>query len=156
MECPEEIQRAVGDLLLQAIAILGSGDEVERWCELASTARPAERDYARVFLGDAAERARAWYEPLWEDGGLLIAPKTGQIEARWFVAQAATLHTDPAAQQQFPGGYRDILDRLVPERWWVSWEFVAPGDPYGMQYNGLVWLDGRLGWFPKPWRAFEE
>jgi len=56
----------------------------------------------------------------------------------------------------FAGGLPDVAEQLVPDRFWVAWEFVEPGASCGMAYHGLVWLDGRFAWFPKPWRVLEE
>ncbi len=123
---------------------------------LTRALRPREEDYARVFLGAAAERAREGYEALWADPWTLIAPKAGQTQLRVLVAQAATLRSEPEVLDAFPGGYRDVLDLLVPDRYWICWEFLSPDEPYGMQYNGLVYLDERFVWFPKPWRVFER
>lgn len=117
--------------------------------------RPDPDDYARVFLPDVAPRARAAYEVLW----LSLptpAPKPGQSDVLVFAAPASMLTDVNSLSRRFPNGYRRIASLLDPHRIWLSWKFVKPGSGTGMAYDGLVWLDGRFAWFPKPWRALGD
>ena len=111
------------------------------------TLQPRDQDYAKVFIGGAAEQARAGYVSLW------LAPpnglaKPGQTEVRAVALHAASL----GGETEFPGGYRKIVQYLQPEQIWVRFKFVAPGQSMGMAYDGLVWLSDHWAWFPKPWR----
>ena len=45
------------------------------------------------------------------------------------------------------------LPLLDPHRVWARWKFVRPGEPSGMAYDGLVWVDDHWAWFPKPYRV---
>ena len=47
---------------------------------------------------------------------------------------------------------RAIAHLLQPQRVWVAWKLIAPGQDAGMAYDGLVWLDDHWAWFPKPFR----
>jgi hypothetical protein len=152
------------DTVLRLLAEAGvplPEDEDYRYA-LTRTLQPREGDHERVFLGDAAQRAREGYAPLWaDDPGPVIEPKRGQTQLQVATATAAAMRDDPAVAFHFPGGYRDIVDRLVPDLYWVAWTFTEPGEELGMQYNGLVYLPGeqsdgrggRFAWFPKPWRV---
>lgn len=142
-------------LLAEAGVQLGE-DEDYRYA-LTRTLRPRDSDWEQVFQGGAALRARQGYAPLWEgEPGPIIEPRRGQVEIRVVAVTAAALRDDPEAAFHFPGGYRDIVDLLVPERCWVAWTFTEPGEELGMQYNGLVYLDERFVWFPKPWRVLQS
>jgi hypothetical protein len=112
--------------------------------------RPRDDDYPRVFAGAAAEAARLGYLPLWNTAPV-IEPQEGQTQVRVAVATSAELAIDSVAARGFPGGYRHLVGRFMPETIWAAWQFLRPGDTSGLQFDGLVYLDGRFAWFPKPW-----
>jgi hypothetical protein len=117
--------------------------------------RPDPDDYAKVFVPDVAERARAAYEVIWL-APPRPEPKPGQSDVLVFAAPASLLTDDNELSRRFPNGYRTIAALLDPHRIWLSWKFVTPGSGTGMAYDGLVWLDGRFAWFPKPWRVLGD
>ena len=118
--------------------------------QMIALLQPNDEDYARVFIGDAAARARSGYEGLWTTPPKGFA-KRGQTEVDAYATQAESFLTDNEFSREFPGGYRKIADQLNPELIWVRFKFREPGASAGMAYDGLVWLDGRWAWFPKPW-----
>ncbi|HUH02886.1 MAG TPA: hypothetical protein VML75_12900 [Kofleriaceae bacterium] len=122
---------------------------------LTEVLRPSPEDYARVFAPEAVETARAGFDLLW-----LQSPrpkgKPGQTEVRVFAAPASLLTDDNELSRNFPGGYQRIADKLDPHRVWLAWKYLAPGSSTGMAYDGLVWLDDRFAWFPKPWRVLGD
>lgn len=116
--------------------------------------RPHEEDYARVFRGDAAARAQKAYAALWLAPPPL-APRPGQTELRVDVARSEDFATGAPSARDFPGGYQEVAASLAPGLWWITWRFVAHGTSEGLHFDGLVYLDGRFAWFPKPWRALK-
>jgi len=114
--------------------------------------RPRREDFARVFVGDAVARARAAYEIVWLERPR-PTPNPGQSELLVYAAPSSLLTDDNELSRRFPHGYRNIAAQLDPHQIWLSWKFVVPGSSSGMAYDGLVWLDGRFAWFPKPWRV---
>lgn len=143
----EDMKRLARQLLTPFLA--GGGDPM--------VLRPAPDDYARVFVPAAAEQARAGYEEIWRQAPVPHPrPKAGQSELLVFAAPASLLTDDNELSRRFPGGYRGIAGLLDPHRIWFTWKFVAPGETSGMAYDGLVWLDGRFAWFPKPWRILGD
>jgi hypothetical protein len=110
--------------------------------------RPKPEDYPRVFTDDVALGLKLVYDEMWEDPPDLFA-RPGQsvvrIQAAW--SQAVADSAD------FPGGYSQVVQHLRPDVPWVCFTFTEPGEVIGMAYDGLVYLDGRWVWFPKPWRA---
>ena len=36
------------------------------------------------------------------------------------------------------------------------WKYTKPGEPLGMAYDGLIYVNGHWAWFPKPWRIKGE
>lgn len=119
---------------------------------LVSELRPRPEDYARVFQPAFIEPARRAYDALF----LAARPlERGphQTTLRMSMATASELREFGVETCEFPGGYADILDALLPESLWVHWKYVAPGSSSGMSYDGLTRLDDRWVWFPKPFRV---
>lgn len=119
---------------------------------LTLTLEPRPSDWIRVFAGPAAARAEAGYRELW---AAPVAPqaRAGQSTILLTAATALELQLDTERSRAFPGGYRQIAHLLQPDRIWVAWKYVAPGERVGMAWDGLVWLDDHWAWFPKPWRV---
>lgn len=119
---------------------------------LVAGMRPGNEDYDRVFVGEAAARAREQYGPLW-DAGLAIDRKPQQSRLLCHAAFSEDFANGHARLSAFPGGYKQIAAFLQPGVAWICWKFVAPGTEDGMAYDGLVRLDERWIWLPKPWRV---
>jgi hypothetical protein len=79
-----------------------------------------------------------------------MAPHPGQTELRISVSLAEALGPE------FPGGYRRVAAQLQPGFAWVAWSFVAPGESAGLSFDGLVRIDDRFAWFPRPWKLLGD
>lgn len=117
--------------------------------------KPRDADYAAVFVGDAAKRARDGYALLWQNPPKALG-KPNQTRVKAFAAQADAFATDNEFSREFPGGYRGIAAQLQPDKIWVAWKLFEAGGELGMSYDGLVWLRDHWAWFPKPWRVLDE
>lgn len=120
--------------------------------EMVLALRPHDEDYDLVFLPPHAAHARAAYRELWNNLPVLTSPER-DCRLKLAVDRAVDFGSEGPASAGFPGGYRLIADRLAPDKIWVSWQLVSHGETTGMQFDGLVYLDGRFAWFPKPWRV---
>jgi len=114
---------------------------------------PRDEDYEKAFLPAMADVLRRAYAPFWATSQMAPRPKAGQTEVVVFLATTEDLQANNDRARQFPGGYRDVAPYLAPDRVWVRWKFVKPGESLGMAFDGMVWLDDHWAWFPKPWRA---
>lgn len=112
--------------------------------------RPRPEDYAAVFRGDVASGLRSLYDQVWETRPA-ITRKAHQTVILTHACLAEGFFPGNVMMEAFPGGYRGLADHLVPGRVWVCWKFVAPGQPLGMAWDGLVHVGERWVWFPKPW-----
>jgi hypothetical protein len=112
--------------------------------------RPLPEDYPRVFRGDLAAGFRSVYDAIWETRPV-ITRKAHQTVLLVSTCPAEAFVAGHPFMEAFPGGYAGIADILVPGRVWACWKFVAPGQRLGMAWDGLVELDGRWAWFPRPW-----
>jgi hypothetical protein len=141
------IQRAAEEML----APLAIG----RPQQIIELLRPREADYERVFIGEAAGRARVGYTVMWNSPPKSLG-KPGQTEVHAFACDAESLRSENEFSREFPGGYRRIAGYLQPQNVWLTFKLVAPGQSLGMAHDGLVWLDDHWAWFPKPWRILGD
>jgi hypothetical protein len=134
--------------LLRQFAAPGWSDEerLRRMLEL----RPHAGDAERVFLPELAARAEAVYAPVWEAPPLLQA-EPGQTEVLLALAPAESV----GPSLGFPGGYRRVAHLLRPGFLWLAWSFVVPGENVGLSFDGLVRIDERFAWFPRPWKLLD-
>lgn len=123
--------------------------------EVSAALRPRVEDYAAVFTGDLVKLAQDGYATLWESPPARLA-KPGQTTVTTTAALAQQLVDDNPISAQFPGGYRRIARRLVPDIVWLRWDYRETGATSGMAYDGLVRLGDRWVWFPKPWRLLDN
>lgn len=162
-ERPPEPELDARQAALAAINILRSQLEPLLWAiarddsgELAQRLRPRDEDYAKVFRADVAGALKHAYAAAWEK---MPPPKpayAAQTELLCHLAPAGMLVDDNELSHHFPGGYRAIAQYLNPQRVWVRWKFVRPGESAGMAYDGLVWVDDHWAWLPKPYRVVGE
>lgn len=118
---------------------------------LVGELRPRPEDYAQVFAAPYVEVARRVYDALFAVPRPLERA-ANQTLLRLSMATAAELREYGTDTCEFPGGYAEVLDLLLPESLWVHWKYVAPGSSSGMSYDGLTRLNDRWVWFPKPYR----
>lgn len=113
---------------------------------------PRPEDFARVFVDEIADAAREGFARTW--AGEVLAPHAnpGQTELLVAAATGEELARGTKWLQEFPGGYQSIAGRFRPDVYVVRWKHVRPGATSGLAYDGLVPLDARWAWFPKPWR----
>jgi hypothetical protein len=118
--------------------------------------RPRAEDYARVFHREIVDAARAAYEVLWRTPPQLDQLVSGELTLRVDAAPAGMLSEENELSNRFPGGYRALAPYLQPDRIWFVWRYLHPGETAGMRYDGVVRLDDRWVWFPKPYRVVGE
>ncbi len=122
---------------------------------LAKNLIPKSGDYAAVFVGDAAAKAKTAYEKQFKNvGGAGKLSKPGQTELLLWAASSEDIKAWKGnAEKKFPGGYKRVGDKIKPGLTWIRWKFVKPGETSGMAFDGLVFVNGHWAWFPKPWKA---
>jgi hypothetical protein len=143
------------DHALRLVSLFADPEMIGLLPEMTRQLEPKPGDIERVFVPSVVDQVSLYYRLLWRKAPV-IAPNPGQTSV--IVAGcAAGKIADPtdAGAAKFPGGFRRIAHLLVPDVQWFVWKFVEPGHQNGMAYNGLVHLDGRFAWFPKPWVALD-
>lgn len=113
---------------------------------------PRDADFERVFVAEVAIRMRARYAAFWASPPNLRIDRTkSTIDV--YVALSQAFLTGDVTTRHFPGGYADLAPSLQPELPWVAWRYRTPTESLGLLFDGLVRIDERWVWFPKPWRT---
>jgi hypothetical protein len=120
---------------------------------LSKQLRPTAADYAAVFDADSSAKVAAVYDPAWDGGQMVVAPKPGQTEVKVFSATSDEMKSWTGNAAEFPGGWKDVAAKLKPGLKIYRFKFVEPGKDLGMAFDGLIYINGNWRIFPKPWRA---
>lgn len=120
---------------------------------LSKQLRPTAADYAAVFEADSSAKVAAVYDPAWEGGQMIVAPKPGQTEVKVFSATSDEMKSWTGNAAEFAGGWKDVGPKLKPGLKIYRFKFVEPGKDLGMAFDGLIYVNGNWRIFPKPWRA---
>lgn len=120
---------------------------------LSKQLRPTTADYAAVFDADSSAKVAAVYDPAWEGGQMVVAPKAGQTEVKVFSATSDEMKSWSGNAAEFAGGWKDAAPKLKPGLKIYRFKFVEPGKDLGMAFDGLIYVNGNWRIFPKPWRA---
>ncbi len=145
MAASKVIQEGVEPMLKQLVMPEGR--------ELVGHLRPRTGDYEKVFSSATADTARKAYESFWSRPVELERSSSQQTDVLIFTAPAGMLRGPNDLSRNFPAGYQTIATELKPERVWIAWKYVKPGETSGMAYDGLVWIDDHWAWFPRPYRV---
>lgn len=118
--------------------------------------RPRMDDCARVFGADIAERVRGAYEVVWQTPPEIQPLAYGQMTLKVHAATAGLLRDENELSRRFPGGYRALAPYLHADRVWFVWRYIRDGHDAGVRYDGVVMIDDRWVWFPKPYLVVGE
>jgi hypothetical protein len=117
--------------------------------------RPTKADLEAIFTTDLAAKLDTTYGPAWESGQLVVAPKEGQTQVQVFSAASEEIKSGAGGAADFPGGWKQVADKLKPGIHIYRFKFVEPGKDSGMAFDGLVHVNGNWRIVPKPWRGLE-
>ncbi len=121
---------------------------------LTASLLPSPEDIRAVYDEPLASGLIAAYEGRLVPG-VEIGPGEGQSTLLTWAASTGELRAGGDAMRYFPMGYRDVAQYMKPGLTMLRFKFVRPGESSGMAYDGLVWVNGRWVWIPKPWRGLE-
>jgi hypothetical protein len=122
--------------------------------------RPATSDYRALFKDPFAAKAESYYSRmLWdleptETPRPLAEPDQTEVRIAKVTTDEIAAWT-PEARATVPGGYEKIREQFKPGLVVYTWDYVRPGKEHGMAFNGLVHVNGRWVFVPKPWRVLE-
>jgi hypothetical protein len=81
---------------------------------LSKQLRPTSVDYAAVFDAESSAKVAAVYDPAWEGGQMVVAPKAGQTEVKVFSATSDEMKSWSGNAAEFAGGRKDVAPKLKP------------------------------------------
>jgi hypothetical protein len=120
---------------------------------LTNALRPKAGDYEAMFVGEAAAKAKAAMDPLWDSGKLTIRPAADQTELDIAGVSQANLAKGSGNADGCPEAYRVVADKINPTLDVYCIRFRKPGEKKALVVDGLVVVNGHLALFPKPWAA---
>ena len=123
---------------------------------LSKQLRPTTADYAAVFDGDFGTKVAAVWNPAWEAGQMVMAPKSGQTEVKVSSATTEELKAGTGNASELAGGWKEAAAKMKPGLKVYRFHFLEPGKTAGMSFDGLIYVNGNWRVFPKPWRALDK
>ena len=114
--------------------------------------KPTPEDVRAVYAEPLASSLIDAYEGLFVPGAV-IQPKPGQTELLSIFTTTGALKSGDAVLAEVPGGYKDVLDYIVGDVPIARFKFVEPGEDLGLAFDGLVFVNGRWVFMPKPWNG---
>lgn len=148
-----------------APAAAAPGSEAEARQLLSAFLDPAadHRALTQAILPTEAEVKAVYAEPLasamWANyqdqmgPGVSFAPKQGQSALLVVYATTRELYDRKPVLEEFPGGYKDVLQYFKADVPIVRFKFVKPGEELGFAFDGLIYVNNRWVIMPKPWRS---
>ena len=116
--------------------------------------KPSLSDCQKIFTDRLlAEKACHRYSLDFRQSTIAIHPyHPSQTHIRLWNASTEEIRAwKHPAIENFPKGYQRIGKYLRPGLNIFRWKFVEPGQSMGMAYDGLICLNDRWVWIPKPW-----
>jgi hypothetical protein len=123
---------------------------------LSKQLRPTAADYAAVFEGDFGTKVAAAWDPAWDAGKMVMAPKPGQTEVKISSATTEELKAGTGNAGELAGGWKEAAAKMKPGLKVYRFHFLEPGKDAGMSFDGLIYVNGNWRVFPKPWRALDK
>lgn len=116
--------------------------------------KPTDADIRAVYAEPLASKLIAGYAGMYQ-AGAAIGPKPGQTQLLYVQTTTGALKSGAPVAAEFPGGYKEVTKYILKDVPIVRFKFVAPGETLGMAYDGLIHVNGRWVYMPKPWRGLE-
>ncbi|MGB3243217.1 MAG: hypothetical protein WBB25_01680 [Sulfitobacter sp.] len=147
---------------------LEPGSEAEARALLTEFLDPKadHRALTQAILPTEAEVKAVYADPLgsamWKSyseqlgPGVSFAPKLGQTDVVVTYTSTRALFDKRPVLDEFPGGYKEVLQYFKIDVPIVRFKFVEPGETLGLAFDGLIYLNGRWVIMPKPWRSLQN
>jgi len=112
--------------------------------------RPTQADYLAVYKEPVAGALEAENDRHWNKGETLRV-SAQRTEILMIVVPTDDLIDGKPVLSEFPGGYRRVLPYLKRGIPIARFKYVEPGKTTGLAVDGLVHVNGRWVFMPKPW-----
>jgi hypothetical protein len=85
--------------------------------------------------------------------GTAFGPKAEHNDILVVYTTTRALFEQQPVLDEFPGGYKDVLQYFKIDVPIVRFKFIESGETLGLAFDGLMYLNGRWVIMPKPWRS---
>lgn len=116
---------------------------------------PTESEVKALFAEPLASAMWANYQTQMGPG-TSFRPKEGQTELLVVHTTTRALFDRQPVLDDFPGGYKDVLQYFKVDVPIVRFKFVEPGATLGLAFAGLVYMNNHWVIMPKPWRSLPD
>jgi hypothetical protein len=130
-------------------------DPAEDHGALTLSLKPAPEDVRAVYAEPLATSLIKGYEQMFQPGAV-IEPKPEHKQLFTTFTTTGHLKAGDPVLDEFPGGYRDVLNYFVGDVPIAQFKFVAPGETLGLSFDGLIFVNDHWVFMPKPWRALPQ
>ena len=113
---------------------------------------PTEAEVKAVYAEPLASALWATYQEQMGPG-VSFAPKQGQTALLVVHTTTRELFDRRPVLDEFPGGYKEVLQYFKIDVPIVRFKFVEPGETLGLAFDGLIYVNNRWVIMPKPWRS---
>lgn len=117
--------------------------------------KPAPADIRAVYDEPLSTQMIEGYAQLFVPG-IAIGPKEGQDDLLFVLTTTGELKKGAEVAKEFPGGYAQVARYIKADVPIVRFKFVKQGETMGMAFDGLVHVNGKWVFMPKPWRYAEQ
>lgn len=121
--------------------------------------KPRPEDVRAAYREPLASALIAGYDRLFKPG-VAIGGKPGQTDMRTLFTHFSALKNGEPVLREFPGGYKKVLPYMITapgsDPVIARFKFVKPGETLGMAFDGLIHVNGRWVFMPKPWRVIPQ
>ncbi|RYH11345.1 hypothetical protein [Tropicimonas sp. IMCC6043] len=121
---------------------------------LTAALKPTPADVSAVYAEPLASLLIEQYERQYSPKAQ-FGPKQGQNAVLVVYTTTTELRSRAPVLGEFPGGYKDVLDFMKDGHPIVRFKFVEQGQTTGLASDGLIFVNDRWVFMPKPWRALE-
>jgi hypothetical protein len=130
-------------------------DPAEDRGALTLSLKPTPDDVRAVYGEPIASALIAAYEQMFQPGAV-IQPKPDQNQLLTTFTTTAHLKAEDPVLDDFPGGYKDVLPFIIGDVPIARFKFVKKGETLGLAFDGLIHVNDRWVFMPKPWRMLPE
>lgn len=113
---------------------------------------PTEAEVKAVYAEPLATAMWASYQEQMGPG-TAFGPKADHNDILVVYTTTRALLEKQPVLDEFPGGYKDVLQYFKIDVPIVRFKFIEAGETLGLAFDGLMYLNGRWVIMPKPWRS---
>lgn len=130
-------------------------DPTEDRGALTLSLKPSPEDVRAVYAEPLASALIDTYQGLFVPGAV-IEPKPEHKQLLTTFTTTGRLNAGDPVLGEFPGGYKEVLPYIVSDVPIGRFKFVEPGETLGLAFDGLIYVNERWVFMPKPWRALPD